>query len=201
MERFLKVNKKYFDSGLKALDILILSQIEEFSSKDMRCTLKDEALSEMFGASPATVKRSILKLDRLGLVNRGGETVTINGNPIRKRHMSINYEGINEYLSDKEEGNGYSEENVCSEDDGYDSDTVQEHGSDISHIASFLKKELDISTTEDEIGDIYRMYVDSGTCSWHLNDLTELKNLHEPGMGIVDYINAISSYRFRENKR
>lgn len=89
-DTFLKINKKYFSLGLKSIDILILSQIEEFQRNEYECYITNKQFSEMFGESESTIKRSIDKLESLNIIQRNTQFVKGNGKGTKQRVLSIN---------------------------------------------------------------------------------------------------------------
>lgn len=89
-DAFLKINKKYFNLGLKSIDILILSQIEEFQRNEHECYITNKQFSEMFGESESTIKRSIDKLESLNIIQRNTQFIKGNGKGTKQRVLSIN---------------------------------------------------------------------------------------------------------------
>lgn len=87
---FLKVDKRFFFLGIDPLGILILSQIDEYTSKDMTCFISNEQLAKQFGSSLSTVKRTIANLEKMGYLNRD----TKNTNQGKERFLTINQEII-----------------------------------------------------------------------------------------------------------
>ncbi len=85
-EKFLKVNKKYLNSKLKPLEILILSQIEEFINNGRDCYITNKQFAEMFSVTEPTVDSALNKLEQLKYITRKTEVVSGNGktNKIRK---------------------------------------------------------------------------------------------------------------------
>ena len=67
---FLAIDKKYFGTGLKSLDLLIVAHIEEFQRNNCECCLTNQQFCEMFGEDINAVKRSIKRLEDIGLVMR-----------------------------------------------------------------------------------------------------------------------------------
>ncbi len=68
--KFLAVEKKYFGAGLRSLDLLIVAHIEEFQRNNCECHLTNQQFCEMFGEDINAVKRSIKRLEDIGLVMR-----------------------------------------------------------------------------------------------------------------------------------
>ena len=60
----LYVSKEYFGTGLKCLDMLIISTIEEYEKRNEECYLTNKTLSNMFHRSESTIKRTIDKLEK-----------------------------------------------------------------------------------------------------------------------------------------
>lgn len=90
MEKFLAVKKEYMNLGLKSIEILIISQIEEFERKNYQCYLTNEQFSTMFGESVSTIKRTLDRLDDLKIIKRDTSTITGNGRANRRRILSLN---------------------------------------------------------------------------------------------------------------
>lgn len=87
---FLAVNKDYFGLGLKSIDILIISQIEEFSKNNCKCFITNEQFSAMFGESVSTIKRTLDRLDELKIIKRDTSYIKGNGKANKQRVLSIN---------------------------------------------------------------------------------------------------------------
>lgn len=86
---FLAINKKYFDMGLKSIDLLIIAQIEEFKRNGCECYITNEQFSNLFGESVSTVKRALDKLETKGIVKRTTNIVSNNGQKSKQRILSI----------------------------------------------------------------------------------------------------------------
>ena len=89
-ERYLAIKKNNFGLGLKSIDLLILSQIDEFQSKDMKCFMTNEQFSNLFGESMSTIKRSLDKLEELNIVSRTNSFVQGNGKSTKQRVLILN---------------------------------------------------------------------------------------------------------------
>lgn len=89
MEKFLKVNKKYLNSNLKPLEILILSQIEEFINNGRECYLTNKQFAEMFNAGTATVARTIDSLVEAGYIIRQTKVISNHGQASKMRHLLL----------------------------------------------------------------------------------------------------------------
>lgn len=94
---FLKVNKYYYFLDLNPLGILILSQIEEYVSKERPCFISNEQLAKQFGSSVSSVKREIADLEKKQYIKRDTKS-TQQG---KERLLTINYTGIKDALSRK----------------------------------------------------------------------------------------------------
>ena len=82
---FLKVNKKYYEK-LKPLEILIMSQIEEFNNNGCECYLTNKQFAKMFCVSEPTVDSALNKLEKLKYIKRITSVETSKGcaNRVRK---------------------------------------------------------------------------------------------------------------------
>ena len=89
MDNFLSINKKYFNIGLKSIDILILSQIEEYQRNNCECYITNQQFSDMFGESVSTIKRSIDKLEQKGMLERKTRSRTDNGEKSKERTLNV----------------------------------------------------------------------------------------------------------------
>ena len=67
---YLAVKKRNQGLGLKSIELLILSQIEEFQNNGLDCYITNEQFSYMFGESTSTVKRSLDRLEKFNIVKR-----------------------------------------------------------------------------------------------------------------------------------
>lgn len=102
--KFLAVNKEYFNLGLKSLDLMILAQIEEFLRGGNDCYVTNDQFSKWFGESPSTVKRSLDKLEESGLIYRVTTTNNAGSNRSRQRKLYINEAGVKKLLANNEQG-------------------------------------------------------------------------------------------------
>lgn len=90
MNEFLMINKAYMGLGLKSIDLLLISQIEEFQRNKRKCFLTNEQFSFMFGESVSKIKRTLDKLEDLKIVKRETTFVNGNGRANKKRVLIIN---------------------------------------------------------------------------------------------------------------
>jgi DNA-binding Lrp family transcriptional regulator len=87
---FLAVSKQYLDIGLKSIDIMIIAQIEEFERNNCQCYITNRQFADILGESESTVKRSIQKLDKLGIIKRHTFVVDGHGKANKQRVLSLN---------------------------------------------------------------------------------------------------------------
>ena len=85
IKNFLVINKDHFGKGLKAIDILILSQVEEFVRNGCDCYMTDEQFMDMTGAKKDAVRKSIQRLEDKEIIVRDTRTVAGNGRANRQR--------------------------------------------------------------------------------------------------------------------
>ena len=88
--KFLAVNKRYLKYGLKSVDILIIAQVEEFTRSTGKCFISNRQFSDMFGESESTIKRSLDKLEEMGILKRETYFAEGNGKSNKKRTLSVN---------------------------------------------------------------------------------------------------------------
>ena len=92
---FLKVDKDWFKLGLNPTEILIIAQIAEFQRNTGDCFISDKVLAEMLNVSEKTISRTLKGLEDNGFITR----ITKNIKGGKERHMSVNFNKINETLS------------------------------------------------------------------------------------------------------
>lgn len=85
----LYVNKEYFGTGLKCLDMLIISTIEEYEKRDEECYLTNKTLSSMFHRSESTIKRTIDKLEKCSIIKRNTFFDHKNGQSSKRRILTL----------------------------------------------------------------------------------------------------------------
>lgn len=83
---FLKVDKELFKTGLTPIEILLVSQIQEFQSNTGDCFISDKVLAENFGVSESTVSRALKGLEAKGYITRS--TKNVRGG--KERHLKVN---------------------------------------------------------------------------------------------------------------
>lgn len=93
---FLKINKDYFGKGLKPIDLLIISQIEEFDRNGCICYMTDEQFVHITGAKRTAVKSHLKRLEDMQIISRHTETVFENGMVYKKRIIRLgrNYQQV-----------------------------------------------------------------------------------------------------------
>lgn len=96
--KYMWVNREYFNTGLKPLDILILSRIEEETTHSRCCKLTNDEFSEMFGETLYAIKTSIAKLKKNGLVLQKIAYLSGNGRSTKQRYLVLNNEKGRENL-------------------------------------------------------------------------------------------------------
>ena len=85
----LYVSKEYFGTGLKCLDMLIISTIEEYEKRDEECYLTNKTLSSMFHRSESTIKRTIDKLEKYSIIKRNTFFDHKNGQSSKRRILTL----------------------------------------------------------------------------------------------------------------
>lgn len=90
MDTFIAVENCNLGLGLKSLDILILSKINEFIRNGCECFVTNEWFAKSFGESVSTVKRSLDRLESKGVISRHTHFVSGNGRGNRQRTLTVN---------------------------------------------------------------------------------------------------------------
>ena len=85
----LYVSKEYFGTGLKCLDMLIISTIEEYEKRAEECYLTNKTLSSMFHRSESTIKRTIDKLEKYSIIKRNTFFDHKNGQSSKRRILTL----------------------------------------------------------------------------------------------------------------
>lgn len=89
METFLKVSKKYFNNNLKPLEILILSQIEEFINNGRECYLTNKQFAQMFSVTEPTVDKALDRLEQLNYIRRMTNFISNRGQASKMRQLML----------------------------------------------------------------------------------------------------------------
>jgi DNA-binding MarR family transcriptional regulator len=95
--KFLQVNKDFYNLGLKPIELLILAQISEFQRNTNDCFISDEAMANNFGVSAKTVSNALKSLEEKNFITRN--TKNIKGG--RERHLSVREDQIEKFLQQK----------------------------------------------------------------------------------------------------
>ena len=85
---FLAVDKAYFGNGLKPIEILILSQIDEYINNGMECYVTDEQFALYFGVTTRTISNTMNALEEKGYIKRNTELCRDRGQSSRKRTIT-----------------------------------------------------------------------------------------------------------------
>jgi DNA-binding MarR family transcriptional regulator len=97
METFLKVSKKYFNNNLKPLEILILSQIEEFINNGRECYLTNKQFAQMFSVTEPTVDKALDRLEQLNYIRRMTNFISNRGQASKMRQLMLVNPGKRDY--------------------------------------------------------------------------------------------------------
>ena len=89
METFLKVSKKYFNNNLKPLEILILSQIEEFITNGRDCYVTNKQFAQMFNVTEPTVDKALDRLEQLNYIRRMTNFISNRGQASKMRQLML----------------------------------------------------------------------------------------------------------------
>ena len=93
IKNFLAVNKDYFGHGLKAIDLLILAQVEEFARNDCTCYMTDAQFMDITGAKNAALGAAFKRLEGKNIIVRDTKTTSGNGRANKRRtlYLTKNY--------------------------------------------------------------------------------------------------------------
>ena len=86
---FLSINKEHFGRGLKANDLIILSQIEEFNRNERDCYMTDEQFMNILGCQKSAVRSSLERLEEQGFIIRETKVVKEHGRANRQRVIKL----------------------------------------------------------------------------------------------------------------
>ena len=84
---FTPVNTAYRCSGLKPLEILIMSTLDGYRNNGMECWVSDETFAGWYGVDRKTVSRAIGNLEEKGYIVRETKVVKDNGQATRQRKL------------------------------------------------------------------------------------------------------------------
>lgn len=200
MDNFLSINKKYFNIGLKSIDILILSQIEEYQRNNCECYITNQQFSDMFGESVSTIKRSIDKLEQKGMLERKTRSRTDNGKKSKER--TLNVIKVHSELNFKnKQGSNVEQARFKNEKSKVHNDPIKENkkekkkdninNNDFEEIISALSQR-GIDTTMEDIINGYKFSRDIKKKPWTVDEMVDFIN-RESKMGFYDYVNDFSS--------
>lgn len=200
MDNFLSINKKYFNIGLKSIDILILSQIEEYQRNNCECYITNQQFSDMFGESVSTIKRSIDKLEQKGMLERKTRSRTDNGKKSKER--TLNVIKVHSELNFKnKQGSNVEQDRFKNEKSKVHNDLIKENkkekkkdninNNDFEEIISALSQR-GIDTTMEDVIKGYKFSRDIKKKPWTVDEMVDFIN-RESKMGFYDYVNDFSS--------
>ena len=95
MEPFLAINKKYYGTGLRSVDLHIIAFIDNFQRNNKPCYITNQWISEQIGEAESMVKRSLEKLENFNVIKR--HTVFCSGNGRNNRHRLLVLNDIKEW--------------------------------------------------------------------------------------------------------
>lgn len=197
MDNFLSINKKYFNIGLKSIDILILSQIEEYQRNNCECYITNQQFSNMFGESVSTIKRSIDKLEQKGMLERKTRSRTDNGKKSKER--TLNVINVHSELNFKnKQGLNVEQARFKNEKSKVHNDLIKENkkekkkdninNNDFEEIISALSQR-GIDTTMEDVIKGYKFSRDIKKKPWTVDEMVDFIN-RESKMGFYEYVNA-----------
>ena len=197
MDNFLSINKKYFNIGLKSIDILILSQIEEYQRNNCECYITNQQFSDMFGESVSTIKRSIDKLEQKGMLERKTRSRTDNGKKSKERtlnvikvHSELNFK--NKQGSNVEQARFKNEEskvhNEPIKENKKENKKDNNNNNDFNRIIDALSNKGIDATMEDIIRG-YKFSKDLKKKPWTVDEMVRFIN-RENQEGFYEYVNA-----------
>ena len=95
MEPFLAINKKYYGTGLRSVDLHIVAFIDNFQRNNKSCYITNQWISEQIGEAESMVKRSLERLEKFNVIKR--HTVFCSGNGRNNRHRLLVLNDIKEW--------------------------------------------------------------------------------------------------------
>lgn len=197
MDNFLSINKKYFNIGLKSIDILILSQIEEYQRNNCECYITNQQFSDMFCESVSTIKRSIDKLEQKGMLERKTRSRTDNGKKSKER--TLNVVKVHSELNFKnKQGSNVEQARFKNEKSKVHNDLIKENkkekkkdninNNDFEEIISALSQR-GIDTTMEDVIKGYKFSRDIKKKPWTVDEMVDFIN-RENQDGFYEYVNA-----------
>lgn len=199
MDSFLKVSKDYFGIGLKSIDLLIVSQIEELEKNKEECFISNGRFANMFGESESTIKRSLDKLEEMKIIKRSTSYVKGNGRANKRRILTVNKRNkwkVHNDPANTMEGSNIDNGRFKNKEWKVHNDPIKDNLS-IEERAEKNKRMLeDLSNTElDGIMESYRAKV-------KYNDICKKYNLpyNSLNKNVIDNIPAIKNKRAKEHE-
>lgn len=202
--KFLAINKKYFNREFKSIELLIIAQIEEFERNNCECYITNEQLSDMFGESISTIKRALSSLETKGIIKRKTSTVSNNGQKSKKRIISIskvqNEPNLNQndVKKSNKQGSDIKKVRFKNEESKVHNDLIKENkkekkkdninNNDFEEIISALSQR-GIDTTIEDVIKGYKFSRDIKKKPWTVDEMVDFIN-RESKMGFYDYVNA-----------
>ena len=197
MDNFLSINKKYFNIGLKSIDILILSQIEEYQRNNCECYITNQQFSDMFGESVSTIKRSIDKLEQKGMLERKTRSRTDNGKKSKERTLNV-IKVHNELNFKNKQGSDAKKVRFKNEESKVHNEPIKEkkkenkkdnnNNNDFNRIIDALSNK-GIDVTMEDIIRGYKFSKDLKKKPWTVDEMVRFIN-RENQDGFYEYVNA-----------
>lgn len=137
INNFLAVNKEYFGKGLKAIDLLILAQVEEFARNSCTCHMTDSQLMNITGAKRAALGEAFERLEKKNIIVRDTKTISGNGKANKRRtlYLTKNYRDAilknnvcnveNQHIKDNLKDNVKDNKNIITEETSSSVERIQ----------------------------------------------------------------------------
>ena len=213
---FLQVNKDYMGLGLKSVDLLIISQVEEFTRNGNQCYVTNKQFSDMFGESESTIKRAIDKLVKANIIHR--DTVFVQGNGRANKQRVLNIKSRKKWkvqneptikeckvqndLTKEMEGSNFEMEGSKSDDGRFKNDQWKGHNDPIKYNKNINKikiKDNFNSNSDFDLKDNFGCKVQNdpsnkikdNTDDIPIEKKKELINLYEPGCKVYKIANTV----------
>ena len=202
--KFLAINKKYFNREFKSIELLIIAQIEEFERNNCECYITNEQLSDMFGESISTIKRALSNLETKGIIKRKTSTVSNNGQKSKQRILSIskvqNEPNLNQndVKKSNKQGSDIKKVRFKNEESKVHNEPIKENkkenkkdnnnNNDFSRIIDALSNKGIDATMEDIIRG-YKFSKDLKKKPWTVDEMVRFIN-RENQEGFYEYVNA-----------
>lgn len=198
--KFLAIDKKYFNREFKSIELLIIAQIEEFERNNCECYITNEQLSDMFGESISTIKRALSSLETKGIIKRKTSTVSNNGQKSKQRILSISkvqnepnlnqndVKKSNKQGSDAKKVRFKNEESKAHNEPIKEKKKENKKDNDFSRIIDALSNKGIDATMEDIIRG-YKFSKDLKKKPWTVDEIVRFIN-RENQEGFYEYVNA-----------